>query len=185
VRHAPDLGSADEATVVALAKSGDQRAFEELVKRRQSWLRNLLRRMCGDAHLADDLAQQALLKAWRSMRSLKANRAFGSWLRRMAVNAWLDHLRGNDPLDAVAPDGDAAIEAAESAGAVSIAEGIDLNRALASLAAPVRVCIVLSYGEGMTHSEIADLTELPLGTVKSHIGRGLVQLRKLVGPEGL
>jgi len=56
VRHSPDLTSVDEATVVALAKSGDVPAFEELVKRRQSWLRNLLRRLCGNAALADDLA---------------------------------------------------------------------------------------------------------------------------------
>jgi RNA polymerase sigma-70 factor, ECF subfamily len=62
--------------------------------------------------------------------------------------------------------------------------GIDLNRALASLSAPVRLCIVLSYSEGMTHSEIAELTELPLGTVKSHINRGLERLRIALATEG-
>ena len=170
--------------MVALAKSGNQPAFEELVKRRQSWLRNLLRRMTGDAHLADDLAQQTLLKAWRSLRSLKTNRAFGAWLRRMAVNAWFDHLRRHDPLNAIVADGEAAIDAHSLVDMPLLAERMDLNRALASLPSPVRSCIVLSYAEGMTHAEIAELTELPLGTVKSHINRGLVQLRRLLGDEG-
>jgi RNA polymerase sigma-70 factor, ECF subfamily len=184
MRPAPDLTSADETVVVALAKSGDQRAFEELVRRRQSWLRNLLRRLCGDAHLADDLAQQAFLKAWRSLQTLKAHRAFGVWLRRMAVNAWLDHVRRREPLDASDANGEAAIEASSPAAAPSAAERIDLDRALAALAVPVRSCILLSYGEGMTHAEIAELMELPLGTVKSHISRGLEQMRRLLGAEG-
>lgn len=165
--------------VVALARTGDRPAFEELVKRRQSWLRNLLRRLCGDAHLADDLAQQAFFKAWRSIGSLKTSRAFPAWLRRMAVNAWFDHVRRNDPLNAVDADGEAATEMAEPVGAASVADSIDLHRTLASLPAPVRLCIVLSYSEGMTHSEIAELTELPLGTVKSHIYRGLAQMRSI------
>lgn len=171
--------------VVALARGGDRRAFEELVKRRQSWLRNLLRRLCGDAQLADDLAQQAFFQAWRNIGRLKTSRAFAAWLKRMAVNAWVDHLRRHDPLDAVDSSCEPAIETAEPAGAASVAEGIDLHRALASLAAPVRLCIVLSYSEGMTHSEIAELTELPLGTVKSHINRGLAQLRIIFETGGL
>jgi RNA polymerase sigma-70 factor, ECF subfamily len=182
VRHSPDLTSANEAVVVALAKSGNTPAFEELVKRRQSWLRNVLRRLCGDASLADDLAQQALLKAWRSIGDLKSNLAFGAWLRRMAVNAWVDHLRRHEPLDVVADE-----EAIEESGAIDtqcVADGIDLQRALSTLPAPVRLCIVLAYSEGMTHSEISEATELPLGTVKSHISRGLERLQKIFKPEG-
>lgn len=174
----------DEATVVALAKTGDVPAFEELVKRRQSWLRNFLRRLCGDAHLADDLAQQALLRAWRSIGSLKTNLAFGAWLRRMAVNAWLDHVRRRDPLDVIDASGEGAIEQPDPVDAQVIGEGVDLHRALSTLAAPVRLCIVLSYGEGMSHSEISEATELPLGTVKSHISRGLERLQAILRIEG-
>jgi RNA polymerase sigma-70 factor (ECF subfamily) len=184
VRHSADLTAANEATVVALAKSGDVQAFEELVKRRQSWLRNILRRLCKDPNRADDLAQQALLNAWRSIGRLKSNLAFGAWLRRMAVNAWLDHVRRHDPLDAIDANSDEAIEAAAAVDTRSAADGVDLRRALAALAAPVRLCIVLSYSEGMTHAEISEVTDFPLGTVKSHISRGLERLQEILRTEG-
>jgi RNA polymerase sigma factor (sigma-70 family) len=170
--------------VVALAKSGDVPAFEELVKRRQSSLRNFLRRLCGDAVLADDLAQQAFLRAWRGMGSLKTNLAFGAWLRRLAVNAWLDHGRRHDPLDMIDAGSEQAIEEPDPVGAQALGESVDLQRALSTLAAPVRLCIVLFYSEGMSHSEISEATELPLGTVKSHINRGLERLQKLLRTEG-
>jgi RNA polymerase sigma-70 factor, ECF subfamily len=79
--------------VVALAMTGDDTAFGELVRRRQSPLRNLLRRLCRDPALADDLSQAAFLQAWRSLSSLKAPGAFGGWLRKLAINLWLQHLR--------------------------------------------------------------------------------------------
>jgi len=180
----PSFARADEAAVVALAKSGQVSAFEELVKRRQSWLRNFLRRLCRDAALADDLAQQAFLNAWRNMSGLKADLAFGAWLRRMAVNAWLDHVRRHDALGSIEAGSEEAIEERDSVDTQSLAEGVDLHRALATLAAPVRLCIVLAYSEGMTHSEIAEATELPLGTVKSHISRGLERLQKILTAEG-
>ena len=174
----PDLASLDEATVVALARIGDPSAFEELVRRRQSWLRNLLRRLCNDAALADDLAQQAFLSAWRGIGRLRTSQAFGAWLKRLAVHVWLDHVRRHNPLDRVDPVSDEAMVEAATAGAIEA--GIDLDRALATLAPRVRLCIVLSHAEGMSHAEIADVTGLPIGTVKSHIRRGLEQLRRVL-----
>jgi RNA polymerase sigma-70 factor (ECF subfamily) len=94
---AASLGQAAEAAVVALAMSGDAAAFCELVRRRQSGLRNLLRRLCRDPALADDLAQQVFLQAWRSLPGLRSVAAFGAWLRRLALNAWLAHLRAAPP----------------------------------------------------------------------------------------
>jgi RNA polymerase sigma-70 factor (ECF subfamily) len=154
--------------------AGDNPAFCELVRRRQGPTRNLLRRLCRDATLADDLAQQVFIKAWRSLPKLRSVTAFGAWMRRLAVNTWLEHVRAAGPASAeVEPD--------ELAGATSESrtsdERMDLDRALGTLAPDERLCVVLAYSEGMTHSEISAATALPLGTVKSHVKRGSERLR--------
>ncbi len=167
-----------EPLLVRLAGRGDGRAFEELVRRRQSWIRNLLRRLSRDATLADDLAQQVFLQTWRTIAQLRQPAGFPGWLKRTAVNTWLQHVRRNDPLraaDAIGENDDSASSASEAA---SVA--IDLDDALAKLPDAVRVCIVLSYYEHMSHAEIAKAADLPLGTVKSHIRRGTEQLRSLL-----
>jgi RNA polymerase sigma-70 factor (ECF subfamily) len=168
------LGQAAEAAVVALAIGGDPAAFSELVRRRQSWLRNLLRRLSRDPALADDLAQQALLQAWRALGNLKSVSAFGGWLRQLAVNVWLNHLRTtptHEPIEAADDD------ASEPSIPHTIGEALDLDRALARLSRDERLCIVLAYHEGMSHGEISAATGVPLGTVKSHIKRGTERLR--------
>ncbi len=164
-----------EAALVALARKGDRTAFEELVRRRQPWIRNLMRRFSGDAATADDLAQQVFLQAWRSVHHLRHANRFGPWLKRLAVNTWLQHLRKGDPLRG-------ADELAEPESPRQDAAGVamDLDRALGALPDRVRLCVVLSYHEGMTHDEISAYTGLPLGTVKSHIRRGSQQLRELL-----
>lgn len=165
--------------MVGLASSGDRDAFAELVRRRQSWIRNLMRRCCGDPVLADDLAQAVFLQAWRNISQLRKPSRFGGWLKRLAITVWLQHLRKHDPLSN-AEEIDGAAGAAHAIVGREPGIATDLDRALATLAGPVRLCIVLSYHEGMTHSEIADLTDLPLGTVKSHINRGTRQLQILL-----
>jgi RNA polymerase sigma factor (sigma-70 family) len=170
------LGQAAEAAVVALAMSGDVAAFCELVRRRQSWLRNLLRRLCRDPALADDLAQQVFVQAWRSLPGLRSVAAFGAWLRRLALNAWLAHRRAAPPATVTLDAEDLASAAVTLPGP----ERLDLDRALAGLAPHERLCVVLAYSEGMSHGEISAATELPLGTVKSHVRRGAERLRALL-----
>ena len=174
------LGAAAETTLTGLAISGDDVAYGELVRRRQSWLRELLRRLCRDPALADDLAQQSFLQAWRRLRTLQSPAAFGGWLRKIAVHMWLQHIRARgDHLVPPSPE-----EQPEQVDTPSrdpmVAERIDLDRALSQLPADVRLCIVLAYGERMSHREIAEATTLPLGTVKSHISRGAARLRDLL-----
>jgi RNA polymerase sigma factor (sigma-70 family) len=174
------LGQADERAVLALAICGDAAAFSELVRRRQSWLRNLLRRLCRDPTLADDLAQQVFLQAWRSLRTLRSAGAFGAWLRRLAINTWRAHIRaGKAALAATAPESEDA-HASESPVSQMAGEQLDLDQALSHLSGDERLCIVLAYSEGMSHSEISETTGLPLGTVKSHIKRGAERLRTLL-----
>jgi RNA polymerase sigma-70 factor (ECF subfamily) len=171
----PALGTAAESALLALAIRGEAAAFSEIVRRRQSWVRNLLRRLCRDPALADDLAQQTFLQAWRSLHSLKTAAAFAAWLRKLALNAWLQHLRA-----AQGSAGRLAPAIPEPATTAPVGVQVDLDRALAQLREPVRLCVVLAYHEGLSHGEISTITALPLGTVKSHIKRGAEQLRSLL-----
>lgn len=161
--------------IVGLARTGDREAFEDLVRRRQAWLRNLMRRLCSDAALADDLAQQVFLKAWVKIRMLRQPKAFGAWLKRLAVNVWLHYLRKKDALGNTRELTDF-----DSARHESTSLGMDLDAALATLPPPVRLCVVLAYQEGMSHAEIEKATGFPLGTIKSHIRRGSLRLQELL-----
>jgi RNA polymerase sigma-70 factor (ECF subfamily) len=162
-----------ESIVVRLARNGDRQAFSELVSRRQAWIRNLMRRSCGSVTLADDLSQQVFLRAWRALPQLQDPARFAPWLKRLTINVWLQHARRNDP---VRDADELRDETARTDDDARIA--MDLDAALAMLAHDARLCIVLAYHEGMTHDEIASLTDIPLGTVKSHIRRGTLRLRE-------
>lgn len=173
VPPSPKLATANEDTLVILAMNGDDLAYGELVRRRHSAIRNLLRRLCRDPALADDIAQETFVAGWRSIAGLKSRAAFGGWLRKLAVNCWLQQARKLKP----------ETEFGDEHGATplaTLAEQLDLDAALARLAPEVRLCIVLAYSEGLSHSEISSSTTLPLGTVKSHLQRGAVRLRELL-----
>jgi len=163
--------------VVALAITGDTPAFEELVRRRQAPTRALLRRLCGDAALADDLAQETFVNAWRALDTLRHPAAFGGWLKRIAVNAWLQHQRraGAPLLDLATVEDREPTRETSVAGRVAAAR--DLDAALARLTPAQRSCVVLTYAEGLSQSEVAEHLGLPLGTVKSHVARGAAALR--------
>jgi RNA polymerase sigma factor (sigma-70 family) len=172
------LAAASEASIVALAMNGDDAAYGELVRRRQGSIRNLLRRLARNPALADDLAQQTFIQGWQSIRSLRSPAAFGSWLRKLAVNFWLQNARAakqevplDDDLAAALPKSSASLH-------------LDLDAALAQLPHDVRLCIVLAYGEGMSHAEISQTALMPLGTVKSHINRGSARMRELLDAYG-
>jgi RNA polymerase sigma-70 factor (ECF subfamily) len=177
-RHS--LSVAAEAVVVACAIAGDDAAFGELVRRRQTQIRNLLRRLCRDPALADDLSQNTFVQAWRRLKTLQAPGAFGGWLRTLAVNVWLQHARTRKSQSDVTADG----ALPERAQLPTIAEQMDLDRALALLPPHVRLCIVLGYAERMSHREICQATGFPLGTVKSHITRGAALLREILSAYG-
>jgi RNA polymerase sigma-70 factor (ECF subfamily) len=168
-----------EAFLVSLARTGDRKAFAELVQRRQSQVRNLMRRCCNDYTLADDLTQQVFLKVWLSIRKLRKASAFSGWLKRVAVSVWLQHIRKKDALGEAGEMSGSELAKNDTTGMV-----LDLDRALVRLSNPVRLCVVLSYNEGMSHREIAELTGLPLGTVKSHIRNGAHQLQQLLSAYG-
>ena len=174
MRYTSDfLAKSPESVLVGLSRTGNRDAFAELMARRQAWIRNLMRRCSGDCVLADDLSQQVFMQAWRSIRQLHNADRLGPWLKRMAINMWLQHSRRNDPLRGAGEHDDADSQHKDT---TSVA--VDLDRSLATLAPDVRLCIVLSYHERMTHREIAEFTRQPLGTIKSHIRRGTKKLQE-------
>jgi RNA polymerase sigma-70 factor (ECF subfamily) len=178
VAPAKSLANHAEAVLVVAARLGDAHAFDELVRRRQSHLRNVLRRLCHDRSLADDLAQETFLQAWKRIGTLRADAAFGAWLRRIGVTTWLLHVRRTEAFVALEPDMD--VEEPNSTSQPNVGQQLDLDAALQRLPAAARLCIVLSYCEGMSHSEIATLTNIPVGTVKTNINRGVEKLRGLL-----
>jgi RNA polymerase sigma-70 factor (ECF subfamily) len=177
------LRDAAEAVVVGLASTGDADAFEELVRRKQVSVRNLMRYLSRDASIADDLAQRVFLEMWKSLPRLHATAAFSGWLRKIAVNVWLQHARKKDSSLHALTDSleDFQIETPHE---MPHWRCIDLAAALSLLPGPVRLCVVLAYQEGMSHSDIAALTGIALGTIKSHISRGSARLRELLRDYG-
>lgn len=169
------LRDAADVLVVALACAGDERAFTEIVRRRHMRVRKFMYHVCRDRSLGDDLAQQVFLTAWQSLRQLRAAAAFDGWLKRIMVTTWLEELRRRKLTFATTIDPEALMVSRDGT-----AEQLDLDAALARLPPDVRLCIVLSYNEGMAHPDIVALTALPLGTVKSHIARGATKLRQLL-----
>lgn len=178
-RGVPNLAQASEAALIVAAQAKDQAAFNELVKRRQGWARALLRRMCSNAAEADDLAQDAFIKAWERLRDLETPAAFPGWFRRIAVTTFLMAKRRQKAVFEVIDDA-SPIAAEDSTPEAAAGAKIDLERALARLSDAERLCVTLNHGEGLSHSEIVDITGLPLGTVKSHVLRGTDKLRRML-----
>lgn len=178
-RGLSNLAEASEAALIVAAQIRDQAAFGELVRRRQGWARALLRRMCRDYAEADDLAQEAFIKAWDRLRDLENPAAFPGWFRRIAVTTFLMAKRRQkaifEEIDDASPIADESSSPESAAGAK-----IDLEKALARLSDAERLCVTLNHAEGLSHSEIVDMTGLPLGTVKSHLLRGTDKLRRML-----
>jgi len=175
-----NLADATEAALIVAAQARDQAAFGELVKRRQGWARALLRKMCQSHAEADDLAQEAFIKAWDRLRDLETPAAFPGWFRRIAVTTFLMAKRRQKAVfeeidEAVSPLADETSTPEAQAGAK-----IDLEKALARLSDAERLCVTLNHGEGLSHGEIVEMTGLPLGTVKSHVLRGTEKLRRML-----
>jgi RNA polymerase sigma factor (sigma-70 family) len=179
--RAGDLSRASEPALIAAAKARDQAAFAEIVRRRQGWVRGLLRKLCNDHALADDLAQEAFMRAWERLNDLESPLAFPGWMRRVAVTQFLQARRKEAGRAFLAIDETMPIEADEPAPDSAAGARIDLERALKLLSEPERLCITLNHGEGLSHGDIAALTGIPLGTVKSHVLRGTERLRRLLG----
>jgi len=156
----------------------DEPGFESLVRAHQSRVRQQLRRLTGgDAALADDLAQETFVQAWRHIGSFRGDAKVSTWLYRIAYNAWLAQRRGartHEPLN----DDDDAPHAASTPGLEAQAlQRIDVTRALAALPESERVALIHCFQLDLSHAEAAEVLGWPLGTLKSHVARGKARLR--------
>ncbi len=165
----------------------DQHAFAELVKRHQSGVRACLRKLTAGNHaLADDLAQETFVRAWRNLGSFRQEARFSTWLYRIATNCWLADARKRkeellgDRADDVASEDDGAMPHVDDTHA-DHARGaslkLDLERAMATLPEAERAAIVQCYHNDLTHEEAAYVLGCPVGTVKTHVLRGKQRLK--------
>jgi RNA polymerase sigma factor (sigma-70 family) len=165
----------EDGLAIQRARTGDAAAFDLLVRRHQSQLRAFLLRLTGGRHaLADDLAQDTFLLAWRKLGQFRDDGSFIGWLLRIAWSRFLMEARRRkwDPLS----DSDI--------GTVDPRQGhvdrLDLERAMARLAPVERAALTVCLALGFSHPEAARILDMPLGTLKSHVLRGREKLRMLM-----
>jgi len=162
-----------DVELAALAAAGDRPAFGELVRRHGSAVRGLLRRMGAEPSVADDIAQDAFLAAFERITEFRGEGTFSSWVRKIAARLYVRRWRKERRLEALEDERDEGA----SEGELSAVSRIDLDEALKSLNPTEQMCISLCYGAGLSHAEAAEVLNTPLGTVKSHVKRGLDKLR--------
>jgi RNA polymerase sigma-70 factor (ECF subfamily) len=187
-----------DVELVELALAGSEEAFRLLVVRYERPLFSLVVRMVRDAALAEDLAQEAFVRAFRALRHFDRSRKFSSWLFKIAHNLTIDHLRrrtldtesletplgsgdGERTLESKLADDDALQpDRYVEQGDLTVA----LERAIAALRPEYREVILLRFVEGLAYQEIAEILSVPLGTVKTNIHRARKELAVVLGREG-
>ena len=177
VLPAVTFGPTDEHELVARASAGDLGAFEELYRHSVSRVYALCMRLVADPGRAEELTQEAFVRAWEKLDSFRGDSAFATWLHRLTVNVVFSALRSRgrresreEPLDT--PSGPRAGERRDPVGA------IDLERAIASLPPRARMVFVLHDVEGYRHREIAALAGITEGASKAHLHRARRRLQE-------
>ena len=167
----------DADLIVRVLSSEDQHAFAELVRRYQSPVRGFLGRMTrGDLHLADDLAQETFLKAWRKLHTYRGTARFSTWLFGIAFNEFRSMARQRKEL--ALEDIESPVEAAQPTDVSPSHLHLDLTEALKQLGSSERAAIVLCCQNGLSHEEAAQVLDCPLGTVKTNVLRGKEKLKR-------
>jgi RNA polymerase sigma factor (sigma-70 family) len=170
----------DAQLIARVVVRDDRHAFGELVRRHQSSVRATLRKLAnGNAALADDLAQETFLLAYRNLKSFRQEAKFSTWLYRIAYNVFLGDARkakeSQLPEDMDVEDVSQAADA--TGGTRQSAMKIDLERAMSVLSDAERAAIVQCYHNDLSHEEAASVLGCPVGTVKTHILRAKQKLK--------
>ena len=171
-----------EQSWVQAAIAGDTQAFEKLYRR----IHALCGRMCGGVEsLAEEMTQEAFVRAWQKLGSFKMQSRFGTWMHRVAVNVVLSDRRvrirtmqRETSLELV------KVEPATDVDASSTSELRDLESAIAELPERARTVLVLHDVEGYRHSDIAEITGMAVGSSKSQLHRARKLIRSKLGEKG-
>jgi RNA polymerase sigma-70 factor (ECF subfamily) len=181
---------------VTQALAGSQSAFEQIVRRYQRPIISLIARMTGDRALAEDLAQETFVKAFRSLAAFDTTRRLSSWLFRIAHNTAIDAMRRSRPPQAAPPAG---LDAGDPTSADAPDEpstppapdpverrelGNALEAALAELRPDQRAAIVMRYESGLSFDEIGTVLGVPEVTARSHVHRARKELARLLTASG-
>jgi len=176
-----------ESSLISRAQRGDRGAYGELVRLYHAGVINVVYRLCGDARLAEDAAQEAFIRGWLHLPSYNPRSSLRNWLYQIAVNAALDTLRKETkvspnaledlPLAASDPGPEAAVIQAE--------QRTQVQRAILALPPSSRVVLVLREYEGLSYQEIASALEIPIGTVMSRLNFARSRLKEILGPQFL
>ena len=181
----------EEKELILRCQRGDEAAFEALIHAHEKRVYTLCRRMCRSEDDALEAAQDAFLAVWRGIGEFRADAAFSTWLYRLATNACLDLLRREKKRS-----GDVSLDGAEAP--LDLADGAALpeeaairadtrrmvREALEALPDGYRQILLLREAEQLSYQEIAAVTELELGTVKSRISRARQALRNHLAASG-
>ena len=188
----PEWVRLSDQEVVLAARAGREAAYRELIRRYERPIFALLFRMVRDRELAEDLAQETFIKALNAIESYRPEFKFSSWIFKIANNAAIDHLRRRE-LDTLSLDGSPHAETPEAMQATALQIGArqespldtveakelggEIEAAIGRLRPEYRSCILLRHVEGRAYEEIAEILDLPLGTVKTYIHRARNELR--------
>ncbi len=169
--------SEDRDLVARAASTEDTAAFGELIRRHQSQVRNFLRRLAGDNALADDLAQDCFMHAWDKLATYSGRGSFIGWLLKVAYTTFLQSKRKSKRYAQILESAGHVADQEQRAHTMLADEVTDLDRFLAVLTEDERAIMIMSYAVGLSHREIGDATNMPVGTVKSVIFRGKEKIR--------
>jgi RNA polymerase sigma-70 factor (ECF subfamily) len=168
----------DISLATQVAVFHNKRAFDQLVREYQSPVRRFfLTQTLGDEMLSDDLAQDTFVKAYTHIGQYRGTSSFLTWLTRIAYNVWYDHVRSRRPTEDVE-------RLPEQSSSSSASLSMDLRKALATLKEDERTCITLQQIDGYDIKEIARITQMKEGTVKSHLSRGKEKLANYLRQNG-
>ncbi len=172
-------------TAVDAVLRGDREAFRVLVERESTSVIRACHRILGDVHDAEDAAQEAFVTAFRSLDTWRGDGSFGAWMARIAIRVALRKASRRRPVTWIDPlttdTADAAFTAAPAQDPAAIAirgeREVAVRAAVAALDEPYREVVALRFFGDLSLAEIAAVSGRPLGTVKTHLHRGLGRLR--------